>query len=85
MNESDIAERIEAFVRQAFTVAAGDPRFGRETDLFEEGYVDSVGLIELLAFIEDEFRIEVSDDDLVSDEFVTIDGMAQVLGRRIDH
>jgi hypothetical protein len=44
VNESDVAERNEAFVRQAFTVAAGDPRFGRETDLFEEGYVDSVGL-----------------------------------------
>ena len=81
MNEADAAARIEAFVRESFSVSANDPRFGRDLDLFEGGYVDSVGLIELLAFIEDEFEIEIPDEDLASDEFMSIDGIAHVLGR----
>ena len=81
MNDPDVGMRIEAFVRQSFAIDAGDPRFGRSIDLFEGGYVDSVGLIELLAFIEDEFGIEVPDEELASDEFTSIDGMARVLGR----
>jgi acyl carrier protein len=81
MNEADAAARIEAFVREAFTVDESDARFGRDVDLFEGGYVDSVGLIELLAFIEDEFGLEVPDEDLASAEFTTIDGMAAVLVR----
>jgi acyl carrier protein len=79
-----MAKRIEAFVRQSFEVAPDDPRFGREVDLFEDGYVDSIGLTELLAFIEDEFGIEVPDDELASDEFMTIDGMAGILDRLAD-
>jgi acyl carrier protein len=81
VNESEAAGRIEAFVRKKFAVAPGDPRFGAETDLFEAGYVDSVGLIELLAFIEKDFGVEVPDDELVSDEFSTIAGMSSVLVR----
>jgi acyl carrier protein len=81
VNERDVAARIESFVRETFDVAPTDPNFGRELDLFESGYVDSVGLTELLAFIEDEFSIEVPEDELLSDEFVSIDGMAGVIAR----
>jgi acyl carrier protein len=81
VDERQVAERIETFVRQTFDVAPDDPRFGRETDLFESGYVDSVGLTELLAFIEAEFEIEVPDEDLASDLFLTIDGMAAIVTR----
>ena len=75
------AERIEGFVRETFEVSATDPRFGRDVDLFEGGYVDSVGLTELLAFIEAEFAVSVPDEDLASDEFMTIGGMATIVGR----
>ncbi len=75
------AERIEGFVRETFEVSATDPRFGRDVDLFEGGYVDSVGLTELLAFIEAEFAISIPDEDLASDEFMTIGGMATIVGR----
>jgi acyl carrier protein len=81
MNQAGAATRIEAFVRESFSIDESDPRFGRDVDLFEEGYVDSIGLIELLAFIEDEFRLEVPDEELASAEFTTIDGMAASLGR----
>lgn len=81
MTASDIAGRIETFVRENYAVDDTDPHFDRGVDLFEAGYVDSVGLVELLAFIEEEFGIDVPDEQLASDEFTTIDGIAGVLGR----
>jgi len=36
------------------------------------------------AFIESEFDVEVPEADLLSDEFVTIDGMARVVVRLAD-
>lgn len=79
MNEVEITTRIESFVRDAFDVAPSDPNFGLQVDLFEHGYVDSVGLTELLAFLGDEFGVDVPDEYLLSDEFATISGMARVL------
>lgn len=81
MDETQVAERIEAFVRDSFEVAADDPGFGRDVDLFEGGYVDSIGLTEMLAFIESEFGAEIPDEDLASDQFMTIDGIASIVAR----
>jgi acyl carrier protein len=81
VNEEEVARRIEDFVRNTFSVAPQDPRFGRDVDLFEGGYVDSVGLAEMLGFLEEEFGVEFPDTELVSDDFTTIDGIARLVAR----
>ena len=81
MNETEVADRLEGFVREQFAVDAGDSGFGRSVDLFEGAYVDSVGLAELLAFIEEEFEVSIPDEELLAEEFGTIDGMAAAVCR----
>jgi acyl carrier protein len=81
MNQSEAADRIEAWVRAQFAVNPTDSRFGRGTDLFDKGYVDSVGLAELIGFLEGEFGIEIPDELLVSDGFATIDGITDAVCR----
>lgn len=82
MRHEDVAPRIEAFVRGQFGVAPTDTGFSRSVPLFERGYVDSIGLAELLAFLIQEFAVEIPDKDLISDEFTTIDGIARIVLRR---
>lgn len=60
----------------------GDPAFGRDVDLFELGYVDSVGVVALVAWIEDRYRIELSEDDLFDERFATIEGIADIVAER---
>lgn len=79
MNKYDIALELERFVRTSFQIAEDDPGFHRSTDLFEAGYVDSIGVIETLTYITQTFGVEVPDEALQSDAFSTIDGMAQVI------
>lgn len=81
MNQAQIADRIEQYVRTQFRVAPGDARFSRSLALFEAGYVDSVGVVELLAFLSEEFAVNLPDDALLSDEFSTIDGIAAIICR----
>jgi acyl carrier protein len=81
MTEREVAARTEEWVRGHFSVSARDPRFARDVDLFERGYVDSVGLAELLGFLQEEFSVDVPDEVLVSDEFATIEGIARVVCR----
>ncbi len=81
MSHAEVAERSERFIRTQFRVAAADLRFSRTQPLFELGYVDSVGVVELLAFVSQEFRVEVPDELLVSDEFSSIDGIASIVCR----
>ncbi len=77
-------ERIENFIRTQFNVSTTDPEFDREVDLFERGYVDSVGFVELLEFLSQEFGVEVPDEDLLDDAFSSINGIAQIVCRNLE-
>jgi acyl carrier protein len=77
----DVQERIERFIRDQFMVRADDPRFSRTTDLYENGFVDSVGVVELLAFIDEEFGVEIPEPLLLSKDFSNIDGIAGIVNR----
>ena len=81
MTPGEIEERLEAFIRTQFAIAPSDTRFSRSALLFENGYVDSVGAVELLAFVQDTFGVVVPDEELFSDEFSTIEGIGTIIGR----
>jgi acyl carrier protein len=81
VTHAEVAERIERYVRIQFRVSPRDTRFSRSLPLFEAGYVDSVGVVELLVFLGEEFAVKIPDESLMSDEFSTIDGIANVICR----
>jgi acyl carrier protein len=81
VTEQEVAVAVEDFVRREFSISLADQNFDRTVDLFEDGYVDSVGVIELLAFLGSTFRVEIPEEDLFSPEFSTIDGIARIVTR----
>jgi acyl carrier protein len=76
-----LGDRIEEFIRDQFAIAPSDKRFNRSVPLFEHGYVDSMGVVELLAFLKEEFGVAIPDHELLSDDFSTIDGIAALVDR----
>jgi acyl carrier protein len=78
---SEVADSVETFVRREFNVSAADPGFDRSVDLFENGYVDSVGVAELLEYVTQEFEVEIPESELFSDEFSSIQGIASIVAR----
>ena len=81
MTEQDVALAVEDFVRREFSVSTTDETFDHTVDLFEDGYVDSVGVIELLDFLRRTFEVEIPEEDLFSSEFSTIKGIARIVSR----
>jgi acyl carrier protein len=47
--------------------------------LLEAEAIDSLAVFTIVQFLEDEFGIEVGDDDLVVENFATIDAMANMV------
>jgi acyl carrier protein len=66
-----IQQRIYAFLLEKFPLAR---RQGlKQSDaLLESGILDSLGILDLVTFIEAEFSITVADDELVPDNFQTV-------------
>lgn len=82
VGQETLASALEAFIRTNFQVSEDDEEFDRTVDLWDEGYVDSTGLVEVIAFLEEGFGVTVTEDMLFSPEFTSIDGMARLLADR---
>ena len=77
--EQQVAEELERFVRARFQVRSDDATFSRGVHLFEEGYVDSTGLVELIGHLEATFGVHVPEDAIFDPSFSSIDGIAKVI------
>ena len=49
------------------------------TDLYDIGAIDSFGIIELLSYIEEKFDLSIKPQNLVLDNFRTIDSILNLL------
>ena len=77
-SQVEIASVIERFIRKQFRIDESVPSL-RDAHLFESGFVDSAGVVELIAFLESTFKIRLDDDHVFSDEFTTINGIAAIV------
>ncbi len=77
-----IDARILAFVLERFPFAR-QRRVAREDSLLESGIVDSLGVIELVEFLERTFGISVTEEDLLPENFDSIHRMADLVGRKV--
>jgi acyl carrier protein len=50
--------------------------------LIESGIIDSLGIMTLLAFLEEKFSIQVPGDELVPDNFASISAITELVERR---
>jgi len=73
------AHQIESFVRDRFHIADDDRLFGREVNLWEEGYVDSLGVVEMIEFLEQRFAVKLPEEAIFSPDFTSIDGIARTV------
>ena len=72
MNDSfTYTDVIKQFIVDNFLFGDG-AKLAVDTPLFEKGIIDSTGVLELVAFIEDNFNVTVTDEELVQENFSSL-------------
>ncbi len=51
-------------------------------DYINNGYVDSMGIIKFVAAIEEKYNIEITEEDILSQEFRKINGLINLILKR---
>ena len=64
LHETQIRERVRHFLEENFLYMRPDFELADDDRLLERGVVDSMGVAEMVTFIEDEFGINTSDEDI---------------------
>ena len=74
-------DRVRQFIVKNFYVAEPD-KLPDDASLLERGIIDSTVVLEIIAFVEKTFEIQVSDDDMLPENLDTILRVAAFVERK---
>ncbi len=79
---SDQKTKIKNFIIENFLFGNAD---GLEdsTSFLEEGIIDSTGVLELVTFLEEEFEIQIEDEELIPENLDSINYVSAYLERKM--
>jgi acyl carrier protein len=79
----DIKTSIKQHISKNILFSGQDFAPDDDASFLEQGIIDSLGFMELVAFVEKEYGIKVGPQDLVPDNFDSVNKLSRFIGSRI--
>ena len=81
MHANTVRDQITNFIMKQFPMARS--RHINDTDrLLENGILDSLGVLEIVSYVEEEFHITVTDEELLPENFQSIECLVSFVHRK---
>jgi acyl carrier protein len=81
VEEQMISARIKKFLVQQFPATKN---VGNEDPLITNGLIDSLGILEVVTFLENEFAITISDEDLLPENFGSVHSLSSFVQQKTE-
>jgi len=72
-------ETLRGFIVEELHPEATAPELTDDYPLLKSGVIDSIGIYQIVGFVESEFGVEIADEELVEDNFGTIGALAAMV------
>jgi acyl carrier protein len=73
---------IREFVLERLAPATGRTELADNEDLIDSGVLDSLGIFQLVAFLEEEFGVAVADTEITPENFATLERIERLVAAR---
>lgn len=82
-DSQEIAKRVRAFIVESFLFGKGGDQLRDDQSFLETSIIDSTGVLELVAFLEETFALTVRDDELVPDNLDSIERVTRFVRTKL--
>ncbi len=76
-------DELRQFVIDNFLFGKPYKGFADDDSFIEHGIIDSTAVMELIAFLEERYRIKLQDQDLIPENLDSINGLARFVESRV--
>jgi acyl carrier protein len=83
LDQATIRASLRDYIKTSLLPAAGIESFDDGDSFLEKGIIDSTGVLELLEFIESNFRIKVEDEEVVPANLDSLDNLCAYIHRKV--
>ncbi|MDD2310074.1 MAG: acyl carrier protein [Desulfuromonadaceae bacterium] len=74
-----ILKNLENYLLTEIAAGLGKKTLQPDEDLLELGIIDSLGLMKLISFMEETFAIKILDEDVIPDNFQSLNSMVKLV------
>lgn len=79
----DLEREIREFITENYPLAVGASGLDGDASLTRSGIVDSVGVLELIQFLETNFGIRIPDEEVVLENLDTVDRIVRYVEAKL--
>ena len=76
-------QRIKRYILENFLFSNDDNAIGDQDSLVRGGILDSTGIYELIMFIEEEFKLAIAPEEMIPDNFDTLEAIEAFIDRKL--
>jgi acyl carrier protein len=80
-----IETQIKDYIARNLLFSDNGFQYPDDVSFLDEGIVDSVGVMELVAFVEDKYKLMIDDMDVVPDNFDSVTKLAAFIRRKMSN
>jgi len=81
MSGNETLEVVRSFLLKKFP-SAKKKNFHDDVQLLQSGFIDSLGVLDLVGFLEQSFAIRITDDELTPENFASVRGIASFVTQK---
>lgn len=78
----EIREQIKNYIAETFLFSDDGFNMSDDISFLDEGIIDSMGVLELIMFVEETFGISVEDDDIKPENFDSVNKLYEYIHRK---
>jgi acyl carrier protein len=84
MKKEDIGKTVTEFIHKNFIFEDGKT-VGANESLLGSGVIDSTGILEMINFLEETYKIKFEDNELIAENFDTVGKIESFISMKLDH
>ena len=81
-DRSSIKKKVRGYILENYLFTDDESALADDTSFLERGIIDSTGIMEVIAFLQEEFGIEVEDEEMVPENLDSVDNIAAYVSRK---
>lgn len=80
----DIENNIKTYIAKNLIFSGDEFKYSDDASFLEEGIVNSLGVMELVAYVEEHFGVNVDDQDITPDNFDSVSKLSAYVQRKLN-
>jgi len=74
--------KIREFILENYMIGESEDALDNDDSFLDKGIVDSTGILEMVMFVEETYDMEVEDDEVIPDNFDSINKLCAYISKK---